>query len=340
MTSGGDCSGLNAILRSSLLRCIELGHELYGIPYGLHGVLEGMALTPLNDFVNDPQLIRTSGSMIGMVNKGVSLQDTEYVQRAINALKELNLDHYIIIGGDGSLRIFHELCKQSNIPFTAIPKTIDNDIFATELSVGFDSCIHVVTQALDQLHTTAASHDRLMILEVMGRDSGAIALHAGIAGGADFILIPEQNYSIETIVKKLNAIQKNGKKHALMIIAEGVKTITGEIPVNAITGRHGGIGDYLAKELAQHTDIEIRVNQLGHIQRGGTPTHNDRILGTMFGAKAIDIAVKSKESRLLVLKNHQIVDIAFTTDAIQTAAIRTDNQLLSIAKSIGIYITK
>ena len=225
-------------------------------------------------------------------------------------LKRANV--VIVIGGDGSMAILDKIAKAGNLNIVAIPKTIDNDVGATESSIGFNTAVQVATQALDNLIHTAASHQRSMILEVMGRDAGHIALNAGIAGGADIILIPEIKYSIDGIIKKLNIMKKKDIQHSLIIVAEAVKKENGNTVVHKYMDgekRLGGIGDYIAHELMKKTDVECRVTTLGHVQRGAPPTASDRILASAFGVYAVDFLDQEKFDRMVAWKDRKVVDV-------------------------------
>ena len=221
----------------------------------------------------------------------------------------MKLDGLVIIGGDGSMQILKKLAKDGDMKIVAIPKTIDNDVDATESSIGFPA-VDVATQALDNLQSTAASHRRSMILEVMGRDAGHIALNAGIAGGADVILIPEIKYSINGIIKKLNSMKKYDIQHSLIIVAEAVKKEDGSRVLHKYMDgeqRLGGIGDYREEELMKKTDVECRVTSLGHVQRGA-PTASDRILASAFGVYAVDL-LNQKFDRMVAWKDRRVVDV-------------------------------
>ncbi|MEK9954267.1 MAG: ATP-dependent 6-phosphofructokinase, partial [Pelagibacteraceae bacterium] len=234
-----------------------------------------------------------------------------------------------------------KLAKQGKLNIVAIPKTIDNDVGATDSSIGFDTAVHVATQALDNLHSTAVSHSRSMILEVMGRDAGHIALSSGIAGGADVILIPEIKYSIKGIINKLNEMQKRNVKHSLIVVAEAVKMENGQKVIHEFKDgqkRLGGIGEYISNEIMSKTDIECRVTALGHVQRGAPPTANDRILASAFGVYAVDLLEKGKFDRMVAYKNRKIIDVAID-DAIKTYKnVERTDPLVETALSLGIYI--
>jgi 6-phosphofructokinase 1 len=283
LTSGGDCAGLNAIIRAVVHSSSRLGWQTFGILNGTAGLLNDppscIELKPV-DF--DGTVMRIGGTMLGTTNKGnpfsFPLADgttKDLSEDIINGFRKLGLDAIIGIGGDGSFAILNKLSKQGNINMVGIPKTIDNDIGMTETSVGFDTAVAVAMEALDRLQPTAASHDRVMVLEVMGRDAGHIALSAGISGGADVILIPEIDYSIENIAKKILAVKESGRNFGLVVVSEAVKTPGGdklELVYQGGEKRYGGIGHYLGSKIAQETDFETRVTVLGHVQRGATPS--------------------------------------------------------------------
>lgn len=225
---------------------------------------------------------------------------------------ELGLDALIGIGGDGSMAILQQLAQRGNWNLVGIPKTIDNDVGVTERSIGFDTAVNIATEALDRLHFTAASHSRVMILEVMGRDAGHIAISAGIAGGADIILIPEIPYSIAHVCQKLKDRQEQGWNYCLIVVAEAVRTETGE----AITStnslgqcRLGGIGQYLADQICQQIGTETRVTVLGHVQRGGTPSPLDRLVASAFGVAAVDLIAAEQFDRIVTWQNRQVVSV-------------------------------
>ena len=235
---------------------------------------------------------------------------------------------------------FKKISDLTDINIVAIPKTIDNDVGVTEYSVGFNTAVDAATKALDSLQSTAASHGRAMILEVMGRDAGHIALNAGIAGGADIILIPEIKYTIAGIINKLNEIKRNKIGHSLIIIAESVKTENGEYVTNNYNNqmRFGGIGYYIAQEIMKNSDIECRVTSLGHIQRGATPVAIDRILASAFGVSAVDLIAKNKFNRLVIWNNRKVIDVSINEGIKQYRKVTNEDILLKTAISLGTYI--
>ena len=294
------------------------------------------------------QLIRQGGTFLGTTNKGnpfkYPMGNGTFKDRTVEIIggyHELGLDGLIVIGGDGSMKILKEIADKGKLNIVAIPKTIDNDVGATENSIGFHTAVSVATNALDNLQFTAASHNRTMILEVMGRDAGHIALNAGIAGGADIILIPEIKYSIEGIIKKLNKLNSFGIKHSLMVVAEAVKKENGDHSlINFADGeqRLGGIGNYISEQIMQKTNIECRVTTLGHVQRGAAPSTSDRILASAFGIYAVDLIANQKFDRMVAWKDRKVVDYPIKMGIETYKKIEPEDSLLKTAKALGIYI--
>lgn len=347
LTSGGDCAGLNAIIRAVVHRAHNLGWETVGLLNGTHGLLKTppayMMLKP-NDF--DGTVMRIGGTILGTTNKGdpfhFPMEDGTFKDmsgKIVDGFKELGLDAVIGIGGDGSMAILRKLAQQGGIKMVGIPKTIDNDLGATETSVGFDTAVAVATEALDRLQPTAASHDRVMILEVMGRDAGHIALNAGIAGGADIILIPEVPYTIDALADKIKKVKESGRNFSLVVVSEAVKTPDGEnIEMEFHDGarRYGGIGHYLGDRLAAATGSETRVTVLGHVQRGAEPTHSDRVLAAAFGVKAVDLIADGKFDRMVAWSDRQVIDVAIE-DAIKAyQQVDLNSVMVHTARALGI----
>src|SRR4051812_47336560 len=288
LTSGGDCPGLNAVIRGAAKTCWRLGYECIGFLKGyegLHDPVQYITLTPQNT----TGILNQGGTILGSTNKGrfaatIGIHDRLEIKRDLligvkTTVEQLGLEGLICIGGDGSLAIaqqFHEF----GIPVVGVPKTIDNDLLATAFTFGFDSAVDCATDALDRLHTTAASHERVMVLEVMGRHAGWIALYAGIAGGGDVILIPEIDWKYENVCQAIMAREQKGKKFTLVVVAEGAKLPTGEMvvqerPKDHQQARLGGVGSMITHEIEQRTGKETRTVVLGHLQRGGAPTTFD-----------------------------------------------------------------
>ncbi len=349
LTSGGDCAGLNAVIRAAVHRADLLGWETVGILNGTAGLLKDPpGYRILNPRDLDANFMRMGGTVLGTTNKGNPFSfpmadgsSKDLSGKIIDGFKALNIDAVIGIGGDGSFAILKKLTDQGGINMVGIPKTIDNDLGMTESSVGFDTAVSVATEALDRLQPTAASHDRVMILEVMGRDAGHIALAAGIAGGADIILVPEVKYSLEKIAAKVKRVKDSGRNFALMIVSEAVKTETGEkfmVTYHGGESRYGGIGHYLGSKIAELTGSETRVTILGHVQRGCPPTYNDRLLASAFGVKAVDLIKEGKFGRMVAWQNRQVVDVAIE-DAIKAyQVVDLKGTMVQTARALGISL--
>ena len=349
LTSGGDCAGLNAVIRAAVKHASLLDWEVLGILDGTMGLLqEEPQYRVLSPNEMDGTILRQGGTILGTTNKGnpfeFPMPDGSFKDRSeevIGNLKKLGVDALIGIGGDGSFAILNKLAKQGGINMVGIPKTIDNDIGETETSVGFDTAVTVATEALDRLQPTAASHDRVMVLEVMGRDAGHIALSAGISGGADVILIPEIAYSIDKIADHINAIKNNGRNFALVVVSEAVKKPDGEKLEVAYSGgekRYGGIGHYLGAKISEASGFETRVTTLGHVQRGGSPTYNDRLIASTFGVKAVDMINQKKFGRMVAWQNRQVVDVAIEDAIAAYQAVDLDSTLVHTARALGISL--
>lgn len=349
LTSGGDCAGLNAAIRAVVHRAHLLGWETVGILNGTAGLLKdppAVEVLDPNEFTGN--VMRLGGTILGTTNKGNPFafpmadgSSKDLSDEIIAGFNSLDLDAVIGIGGDGSFAILKTLMEKGNIKMVGIPKTIDNDIGMTETSIGFDTAVMVATEALDRLQPTAASHDRVMILEVMGRDAGHIALSAGIAGGADIILIPEVKYSIESIAAHVQSIKKSGRNFALMVVSEAVKKPNGEKVVTTFADgqkRYGGIAQYLSEQLAEATGSETRVTVLGHVQRGSAPTFSDRLLASAFGVKAVDLIKEEKFGRMVAWQNRQVVDVAIEDAIAAYQDVDPKGTLVETARALGISL--
>ena len=349
LTSGGDCAGLNAVIRAVTHYADQLGWETYGILNGTHGLMSDppkvRKLTP-NEF--DGTILRLGGTILGTMNKGnpFAFPSADGTTKDISGdilrgIETLGLDAIIGIGGDGSFAILKELAERGGFNMVGVPKTIDNDLGCTEMSVGFDTAVNVATEALDRLQPTAASHDRVMILEVMGRDAGHIALTAGIAGGADVILIPEIPYTLDSIAEKIKRVKSNGRNFALVIVSEAVKDENGDpIQKKFPDGqkRLGGVGDYLVDKIAKVTGSETRVTVLGHTQRGAPPTYTDRMIASAFGVKAVDLIKEGKFGRMVAWQERGVTDVPIA-DAIATYQdVDVNGALVHTARGLGICL--
>ena len=350
LTSGGDCGGLNAAIRAIFFRAKnKYNMTVYGIKNGTSGLIQRpIDYIELTAQTFSGYLLKQGGTFLGTTNKGNPFnsinnkgEKTDQSNQIIEGYNLLGLDGLIIIGGDGSMEILQKLAKKGSLNIVAIPKTIDNDVGATDSSIGFDTAVYVATQAIDNLHSTAVSHSRSMILEVMGRDAGHIALSAGIAGGADVILIPEINYSVNGIIDKLNEMKKRNVKHSLIVVAEAVKKENGKKVIHEFKDgqkRLGGIGEYIANEIMSKTDIECRVTTLGHVQRGAPPTANDRILASAYGVYSVDLLEQGKFDRMVAWKDRKIIDVPIS-EAIKTYKnVERQDPLVETALSLNIYL--
>ena len=349
LTSGGDCAGLNAVIRSAVHRADVLGWTVIGLREGTAGLLT----RPLQYEVLAPEMfngavMRQGGTILGTTNKGdpfaYPMVDGTIKDRSaeiIGGCRELGLDAIIVIGGDGSFGILRKLAELGELKIVGVPKTIDNDVGLTELAVGFDTACSVATEALDRLQPTAASHHRVMVLEVMGRDAGHIALSAGIAGGADVILIPEIPYSIDKIAEKILNVRQRGRNFALVVISEAVKdSAGGAIMKEFVDGqkRFGGVGDYVAQRIAEATGAESRVTVLGHVQRGSPPSWRDRLVASAFGSHAVDLIAQGKYDRMVAWSNRQIVDVPIEEAIANYHAVDLDGALVKTARDLGICL--
>jgi 6-phosphofructokinase 1 len=349
LTSGGDCAGLNAAIRAVVHSAVNTyGWEVLGIRQATHGLMarppEAILLTP--DKI-DPYLT-TGGTMLGTTNKGnpfaFPFPDGTVCDRSdeiIEGYHLLGLDALIGIGGDGSLAILRRLAQQGGLNLVGIPKTIDNDVGATECSIGFDTAVSVATEAVDRLQFTAASHSRVMILEVMGRDAGHIAMCSGIAGGADIILVPEIPYTIDGICEHIKKRQQQGKNYCLIVVAEAVRTETGDRVILAEQPeqvRLGGIGQYLSDQIGQRSGAETRVTVLGHIQRGGMPSHLDRLIATAFGVAAVELIAKEKYDHVVTWQQRHVVCVPIEEAIANYSAVNPTGTLATTARRMGIFL--
>lgn len=350
LTGGGDCPGLNAVIRAVVKTALnEYGWEVLGIEDGFEGLLAPGKVRRLG--LDDVRgILPRGGTILGTTNRGNpfayreregdSIKTRDRSGEVVGRVEDLGLTALIVIGGDGSLRIAHEL-GQLGLPIVGVPKTIDNDLSATDVTFGFDTALTTATEALDKLHTTAESHHRIMVLEVMGRNAGWIALQAGIAGGADAILIPEIPFSYEAIARTVEGRDRSGRKFSLVVVAEGAAPLGGRqvfvTPADEMAlPRLGGIGALVGDELAKRCGRETRVTVLGHLQRGGGPTPFDRILGTRFGAAAVRLVAREGFGRMVALRAPDIVDVPLAEAVGVPKTVPPDGELVRTARGLGI----
>ncbi len=349
LTSGGDCPGLNAVIRGALKTAERHNYEMVGFLKGYEGLVEPVTYVPLNN-KNTTGILSTGGTILGSTNKGrfaatvgVSDQrnlDPELLAGVRQTMQQLGLCGLICVGGDGSLAVaqqFHEY----GLPVVGVPKTIDNDLSATAFTFGFDSAITCATDALDRLHTTAASHDRIMVLEVMGRHAGWIALYAGIAGGGDVILIPEIPWSFENVCAKILERDRKGKKFTLIVVAEGAELpdggmVTKEVQQDGRQTRLGGIGNVVAYEIEKRIGRETRVVVLGHLQRGGIPTTFDRVLATQFGAHAVRLIIEGRFGEMVCYNPPAISSVPIIEAVNKLSRVDPHSSAVQSAQALGV----
>lgn len=350
LTGGGDCPGLNAVIRAVTKTAINLhGIEVFGFLDGFKGLVNNNFIKL--DLERVSGIAHTGGTILGTTNRDnpfryYSIEDGKEIyrdesDRAIDNINCLGLDGLIVIGGDGSLNIAH-LFSQKGVPIVGVPKTIDNDLSATEVTFGFHTAVNTASEALDKLHTTAESHHRVMVLEVMGRYAGWIALYAGLSGGADVILMPEIPYHLDSVIEKINYRYTLDKKFSIIVIAEGAKPVDGEMVVSKmVAGSHdpirlGGIGQKLANDIETTTGIESRVTVLGHLQRGGGPIPYDRILSTRYGVAAVEQLVSGNSDVMVSLKNNVITPVPLVEAIREIRNVPVDSDIVLAAKALGI----
>lgn len=344
LTGGGDAPGLNAAIRAVVRTAIgEFGMSVIGIEDSFEGIL-GETHTVKLTTKSVSGILPRGGTILGTRNRGsfVKMVDGKAVYpempigEALANLDILGIEALIVLGGEGTLGIAEQFHKRG-FPVIGVPKTIDNDLAATELTFGFMTAIDIATEALDRLHTTAASHDRVMILEVMGRNTGWIALHAGLAGSADIILVPEIPYSFESILRKVQSREDSGSRFTNIVVAEGAVEIgKSEVYQDKGAQRLGGVGDYLRRHLESVTDKEARCVVLGHLQRGGSPNAFDRMLGTNFGACAVRALANGEVGKMVALQAGTIVSVPLSEACANIKTVPIDGQLVRTARDIGI----
>jgi ATP-dependent phosphofructokinase / diphosphate-dependent phosphofructokinase len=349
LTGGGDAPGLNAVTRAAVKTAVlEYGCEVLGIRNGYDGFIDENGVIPLG--VEDVRgLLARGGTILGAANRGnpyarkvirngkeVTIDVSDEI---VNGIKRLELDALIVVGGDGTLHIAHELYKKG-APVIGVPKTIDNDVGGTEVTFGFDTALSIATEAIDRLHTTAESHHRVMVLELMGRDAGFIALHAGVAGGADVILIPEIPFKFEAVVAKVRQRVERGTLFSIIAVSEGAKSVDGAQVFSRggdemYVPRLGGIGQIVG-EYIEKSGFETRVTVLGHLQRGGIPTAFDRWLATRYGAAAVRLAARGGFDRMIALRNAQVVDIPLEEALAVPKRVNINGDAVLTARNMGI----
>ena len=332
LTGGGDCPGLNSVIRAVVKKGIKSGFEIIGIKDGWKGLIENSTMK-----LNEPsvsKIFSKGGTILGTsrTNLYKNLQDKE---KAVKNFKKLKLYALIVIGGEDTLGVANRL-KKEGLRVVGVPKTIDNDLNATDFTFGFDTAINIATECIDRLHTTAESHHRILVCEVMGRHAGWIATYTGIAGGADLVLIPEERIDIKEVCNALRKSCKKNKGYAMVVVSEGAQFKKGDMilqeeKLDAFGHvRLGGIGNQLAEIIEERTGIETRITVLGHIQRGGNPTAMDRVLGARFGVMAIELIKSNKFGKMVSLSGSKIIAVPLSRAVSRLKTV--DKKLFDVAK--------
>jgi ATP-dependent phosphofructokinase / diphosphate-dependent phosphofructokinase len=352
LTGGGDCPGLNAVIRAVVKTAMnQYGWQVMGIENGFEGLIQPDMVRNLT-LADVRGLLPRGGTILGTTNRANpfnyevevngEIKSFDVSDDVIRRTQVLGLDALIVIGGDGSLNITHELI-QKGLQAVGVPKTIDNDLMGTETSFGFDTAVNTAMEALDKLHTTAESHHRVIVLELMGRDAGWIALRAGIAGGADVILIPEIPYCLPPIVAHIEQRRRRGAHFSIVVVAEGAHPQGGEAvyqqerEVGAVL-RLGGIGALLAEDLREFLHTEVRVTVLGHLQRGGSPSACDRLLASRFGTMAVHLVAQGDLGHMVALHNDKVISIPIAEIAGKQKFVPLDSDIVRTAIGLDICL--
>ena len=347
LTGGGDAPGLNAVIRAVVKSAYTSGVKTIGLEDSFDGLLEQGRSRPLTP--RDVRgIMRLGGTILGTVNTGdpflheiqTSAGTRTYADRVVEVFHEMGLGALVVIGGDGTLAIAHQFCNRG-IPIVGVPKTIDNDIAGTTNCFGFDTAVAFATDAIDRLHTTAEAHRRILVVEVMGRYAGWIALYAGVAGGADAILIPEIPFDLESVAERLRERDKSGSHFSIVVVAEGAYPTGGTLAL--LEGAHdghaerlGGIGAQVCQGLSRLAGKETRSVVLGHLQRGGAPTSFDRVLATRFGAKAVELVMAGDFGTMVAFDPPDIIGRRLEDVVGKTKTVPMDHDLLLAAKALGV----
>ena len=349
LTGGGDCPGLNAVIRAVVKTAVnDYGMAIVGFLDGFEGLVENKFVDLTSDSVSG--ILTRGGTILGASNKADPfnyrmLEGGKYIYRdrsdqALKTFEEHGLEALISIGGDGTMVVTNKLA-QKNIPVVGIPKTIDNDLYGTDVTFGFDSALTTATEAIDKIHTTAQSHHRVMVIEVMGRYAGWLALCSGISGGGDIILIPELAYDINCICEKIKQRKYHSRYFSILVVGEGAKPKGGDVVVmKTVDGspepiRLGGVGHKVASEIEEKIEVETRVTILGHLLRGGIPTPADRLLATRYGFAAVQQGADRNFGQMVALRGNEIVTVPIVEVAGKTRTIPPDSPLIALARSVG-----
>lgn len=327
LTAGGDCPGLNAAIRGvAKTAMMRYGMEVIGFNQGYRGLINGDYQTLTEDSVSN--ILTLGGTILGTSRekpfKNRELGEQDKVEKLKSRYKELDLDCLVCLGGNGTMKTAYKLTKEG-LNVIGLPKTIDNDVYGTDVTFGFDSAVTIATDAIDRLHTTASSHNRVMVIEVMGHDAGWIALHSGVAGGGDVILIPEIPYSIDKIIQHLKDRFENGKKSAIVVVGEGI-----DRPENLSAAK------YIADSIESLSGIETRQTRLGYVQRGGSPTAFDRVLATQYGAFAAELIADGAYNNMVALCDNKLTAVPLSKVKSKLSLVTADHHLVDKAKGVGV----
>jgi 6-phosphofructokinase 1 len=350
-TGGGDAPGLNAVIYAVTMAATRQGWEVYGVPSGYAGLLDTTRIFPLTP-VRVAGIVPLGGTILGTTNRGdpfhYPMKDAsgrvEYVDvsdRVAQNFKRFGLDVLVSVGGDGTLAIAHRL-SEKGVPAIGVPKTIDNDLTSTLATFGFDTAVTTATEAIDKLHSTAEAHERVFVVEVMGRYAGWIALHSGASGQADVILIPEIPFDLDRVAERIQENERKGKHYAIVVAAEGAKAVGGEVVTRPMTsiGRSelhlGGIAEWVAAEIARRTEKETRSLVLGHLQRGGWPTSHDRLLALRFGAAAVRFIAEGLRNVMVSLRPPEMVAVPLAEVIQRTKTVPLDSDTILTCRDIGV----
>lgn len=350
LTGGGDAPGLNAVIRASVKSALHLGWEIYGVKDGFAGFLKPDSIQKLTS-KEISGILTLGGTILGTTNRGnpfsfpvktkKGLQARDLSDRVVRKIKKMRLDALIAIGGDGTLSIAQKLA-QKGVKVVGVPKTIDNDVVGTVITFGFDTAVSIATEAMDRLHSTAQSHQRVLVVEVMGRYAGWIALHSGISGGADVILIPEIPFDWEAVCRKVEERYRSGPNFCIIVAAEGAAPLGGSYAVQEgkqVGKEHvrlGGIAELAASEIQKRTGREARSLVLGHLQRGGSPTTFDRLLSTRFGVAAVHLIEQGRSGRMVALDPPKITDVPLSRVLGKVRQIPKNSDVIEAARSLGV----
>lgn len=347
LTGGGDAPGLNAVIRAVVKSACNAGIEVIGLEDSFDGLLDPRRTRPLTP-KDVTGILRLGGTMLGTTNRGNPFEypvdspegKQDYSDRVVDTFVKMGLDALVVIGGDGTLAIAHQFYLKG-IPVVGVPKTIDNDIWGTTSCFGFDTAVSFAADAIDRLHSTAEAHRRIMVVEVMGRYTGWIALHGGVAGGADVILMPEIPYDLAKVSAALREREAYGARFSIVVVAEGAKPVGGQVSLVAEASlgrveRLGGIGAHVAHQLEGLTGKETRYVVLGHLQRGGAPTPFDRVLATRFGGSAVELLKRGAFGKMVANNPPDIIPVPLADVVGKTKTVPLDYDLLRTARALGI----